>query len=191
MFTLCLDQRIRGTGWIGRDRRLRRDWVEEGGDSPDWLIQVDFTNGTLKREGEPEAQIRNVNLILRAHIEDMSFEKKNRQFELEFKMPTAHVDDMSTFNSYFPPDSVLQLTGGTADLKVDILLKHDDADGYLSLKADGIEARIDEQSIRADLNADIKLVDGVPAEMFFDISGSELHLDNVRVVGENESFNEI
>jgi len=164
--------------------------VEEGGDYPDWLIQVDLTDGNLKRKGESEAQIRNVNLILKAYIEDMSFAKENRQFELELKIPTAHVDDMSMFNSYFPRDSALQFTGGTADLKVDILLKHDDADGYLSLKAEGIEARVDEQLIRADLDADIKLVDGVPADMFFDISGSELHLDNVRVVGENKSFNE-
>ncbi len=164
--------------------------VVEGGDKPDWLVQLDLTDGNLKRKGESEAQIRDVDLILRAHIEDMSLENKNRHFELQFKIPTAHVVDMSIFNNYFPPDSPLRLTGGSADLKVDILLKHDDADGYLRLKADGMEAQIDEQSIRADFNADITLVDGVPAEMFFDISGSELRLDNVRVVGDNESFNE-
>jgi hypothetical protein len=164
--------------------------VEEGGEKPDWLLEVGLSDGSLKRKHESTAHIQDVDLMLRAHIEDMSFEKKNRQFALEFKIPTAHVDDMSIFNHYFPPDSPIQLSKGTADLTVDILLKHDDADGYVRLKADGMEVVIDEQSISADFNANILLVDGVPADMNFDISGSELRLDNVRVIGENESFNE-
>jgi len=128
--------------------------------------------------------------MLRAHIEDMSFAEKSRKFELEFRIPSAHVVDMSVFNSYFPPDSPIRISEGTADLTVDILLKHDDADGYVRLKADGMKAMIDEQSISADFSSNITLVGGVPAEMNFDISGSELRLDNVRVIGENESFNE-
>ena len=164
--------------------------VEEGGEKPDWLVQVNLSDGNLKRQNESTAYIQDVDLMLRAHIEDMSIGDKNRQFELEFRIPSAHVVDMSVFNDYFPPDSPVQLIGGTADLSVDILLKHDDADGYVRLKADGMKAKIDEQSISADFSADITLVDGVPAAMQFDISGSELKLDNVRVIGENESFNE-
>jgi len=164
--------------------------VEEGGESPDWLLQVDISDGEMKRKGESEAHISDVELSLVAHIEDLSLEDKNSQFELGLKIPSAHVDDMSMFNSYFPPDSPLQLTSGTADLEVDILLKHDDANGYLRLKADEMKARIEDQSIRADFNADITLVGGEPREMFFDISGSELRLDHVRVEGENKSFNE-
>jgi len=53
-----------------------------------------------------------------------------------------------------------------------------------------MKAQVSEQSIRADFDADITLAGGVPGEMFFDISGSELRLDNVRVVGENMTFNE-
>ena len=164
--------------------------VEEGGEKPDWLVQVNLSDGNLKRQNESTAYIQDVDLMLRAHIEDMSIGEKNRQFELEFRIPSAHIVDMSVFNDYFPPDSPVQLIGGTADLSVDILLKHDDADGYVRLKADGMKAKIDEQSISADFSADITLVDGAPAAMQFDISGSELRLDNVRVIGENESFNE-
>ena len=164
--------------------------VEEGGEAPDWLVQVDLSDAKLKRQHESTAHIQQVNLMLRAHIEDMSFADNKRQFELELKIPSAHVDDMSTFNHYLPPDSPFLLTEGTADLSVDILLKPDDADGYIRLRADGMKAVIDDQSISADFSSDITLVDGVPAEMNFDISGSELRLDNVQVSGENESFNE-
>jgi hypothetical protein len=91
---------------------------------------------------------------------------------------------MSIFSSYLPPDSPFQFTNGSASLSADILLQREDADGWLRLESNGLEMRTDDQSVRGDLTANIKLVGGVPAEMMFDISGSELRLDNVQVIGE-------
>jgi hypothetical protein len=50
--------------------------------------------------------------------------------------------------------------------------------------------RTHDQSVKGDLAANIELVGGVPADMMFDISGSELLLDNVQVMGEKEQFDE-
>jgi len=122
--------------------------------------------------------------------EDAGFKHKMKLHELEFKVPNAHVADMRVFNYYLPPGSPAAFSSGAADLEADILIKPDDTGGFLRLKADGIEAQIDDQSIRADLNAEILLVGGVPEKRLLDISGSELRLDNVRVIGENESFNQ-
>ena len=154
------------------------------------LLDISLSDGKWLQENESMAQIQDVELMLTAQIEDMSLERKSRDFELAFRVPTAQVKDISVFNSYFPPNSPFQFSKGTAGLTVDILLKPDDADGFVRLKADGMEAIVDEQSISADFNADITLVDGVPALMNFDISGSEFRLDNVRVIGENQDFNE-
>jgi hypothetical protein len=162
--------------------------VNEISETPVWLLKVDLVNGDLKRVGDAGAAITDVELSLRAQIEDMGFEKKDRQFALEFKIPDAQVTDMSIFNHYLPPDSPVKFTGGTANLEVDILLQDDDADGYLRLKADGLQAQIEEQQISTDFSANIMLVDGEPDKMFFDISGSELVLDNVHVSGENDIF---
>lgn len=164
--------------------------VEEGGGEPNWLLSVDLINGDLKRAGETSAAITDVDLMLRAKINDMGFKKKDRKFALEFEIPEARVTDMSMFNQYLPPDSPVKFIGGTADLMVDILLQDDDADGYLKLKADNLQAQIDQQQISTDFSANITLVDGEPGKMFFDISGSELRLDNVRVSGDNDSFDQ-
>jgi len=165
--------------------------VKEGGDDPDWLIEIILSDAELKRPGEPVAYIQDVDLSLKALIEDVSLEKKEKkQFVLELKIPSAHVTDMSIYNSYLPPDSPLQITGGTAQLGADIVLRHDDADGWLKLESSQLEALVDGQSITADLLVDIRLVDGVPADMFFDFTGSELFLDNVVVSGENEVFDQ-
>ncbi|MGA9573444.1 MAG: hypothetical protein WBS20_05795 [Lysobacterales bacterium] len=118
------------------------------------------------------------------------FKNKLKQAELELKIPAAVVADMAVFNHYIPPGAPLSFTRGTAELEADISLRQEDADGFLRLKARGMEALIDEQSIRADFSADISVVDGSLGELLLDISGSELRLDNVMVIGEKEEFNQ-
>ena len=122
--------------------------------------------------------------------EPVGLRDKLKQIELQLKIPTARVADMSVFNHYIPPGAPLSFTRGTAELEADISLTQDDADGFLRLKAMDMEALIDEQSIRADFNADILVADGSLGELNLDISGSELRLDNVKVIGESESFNQ-
>ena len=157
--------------------------IQDGGSKPLLVGQGLVLSGTsindlLRTESDIET------------TENVSFKNKIKEYEFEFKIPTARVPDMLVFNHYFPSGSPLSLTRGSADLEADIVLKHDDADGFLRLKADGIEAQIDDQLIRADFSADISVVDGVPQKMLFDISGSELRFDNVKVIGEDESFDQ-
>lgn len=118
------------------------------------------------------------------------FKDKLKQVDLKLKIPTARVDDMSVFNYYIPPGAPLAFTTGTAELEADISLSQVSADGYLRLKARDMEAQVDEQSIRADFSADISVVGGSLGELILDISGSELRLDNVKVTGEQDSFNQ-
>lgn len=113
-----------------------------------------------------------------------------KQTELNLKIPTARVADMSVFNHYIPPGAPLSFTRGAAVLEADISLTHDDAEGFLRLEAKDMEALVDQQLIRADFNADISVVDGSLGELELDIHGSEFRLDKVRVLGETESFNQ-
>jgi len=113
-----------------------------------------------------------------------------KPFELKFELPAARVADMSVFNHYFPASSPFRFSGGTADVTADILFKQDDTDGYLRVVAEDMEAQVDEQSIRTDFSADISVVNGTPRDLFFDISGTEIRLDNVEVLGEEGTFNQ-
>jgi hypothetical protein len=51
-----------------------------------------------------------------------------------------------------------------------------------------MRTRIDEQDVDVEPTADIKPVGGVPENMDFDISGSSLILDKVRVAGDEKAF---
>ena len=53
---------------------------------------------------------------------------------------------------------------------------------------DNIKAKDDVMNQARQKQADISVVDGTLGELILDISGSELRLDNVRVRGEQENF---
>jgi len=164
--------------------------VEEGGHDPDWRMRVVLRDGDMRRRGEAEAGIRDVSLTLEALVEDVGFENQKNPFTLEFRIPSARVTDMSVFNGYLPPDAPLQFTRGAADLTADIVLQRADADGWVRLESSGVEALLDGQSISGDINAEILLVGGVPADMVFEITGSGLSLANVRVTGQEQDFDQ-
>jgi len=120
----------------------------------------------------------------------VGFGNKLKQGELELIIPNAGVADMSVFNHYIPPGVPLSFTHGSAEMEAHISLRQEDADGFLRLAARDMEALIDEQSVRADFSADVSVVDGSLGDLNLDISGSRLRLDNVRVIGEKEAFNQ-
>lgn len=162
--------------------------VKEGESYPDWWLEIALADADFKRAEETASQIRDVTLNLSAVIPDVGFEKDIKASSLDFKILSATVTDMSTFNAYLPPDGPLRLEAGTADLAAAITLQPEDADGWLRLDSKGLAAVVARQSISADLALQVMLVDGTPADMVFDISGSTLRLDEVHVAGERAQF---
>ena len=109
---------------------------------------------------------------------------------MSLDIESARVTDLSAFNTYLPPDAPLQLAAGTASLASELVLQATDADGWLTLDSNDMEFILDGQSLRADLALDIKVVDGVPRDMVFDLSGSSVVLSGVSVTGEERSFSD-
>ena len=97
---------------------------------------------------------------------------------------------MSVYNQFLPPGAPLQLLGGEADLSAEIRLEPEDAEGYVRLKTSRLQSRLDEQTVSGLLDLDIKLQDGVPKDMSFDISGSSLSLNGFQVTGDETNFDQ-
>jgi hypothetical protein len=95
---------------------------------------------------------------------------------------------MSVYNGYLPPQSPFSFLDGQADLTADIRLEPKSAGGFVKLKTRDMRSRIDEQDLTGELAVDITLAGGVPEKMAFDISGSSLVLEGVRVAGEEKTF---
>jgi hypothetical protein len=164
--------------------------VEKGGESPDVSLDLKMVNASLKSRDEEQAFVENTNILFFANSRNMTYDGPGENVDLHLQIPSAQVTDMSVYNSYLPPNSPLQIIDGQAELSADVMLKPEDADGYVKLVSTGMHALVDEQEVEAELIADIKLVDGVPRNMDFDITGSLLQIQNVVVSGNEKNFDD-
>ncbi|MFW2365315.1 MAG: hypothetical protein ACN4GW_02805 [Desulforhopalus sp.] len=157
--------------------------VEKGGENPDVKLNVVLEKGVMRRKDETETFIEDVEMILHAQARAIAIDAKELDLDLNLQIPTARVSNMSAYNQYLPPHSPLEFTGGKARLSADIKMTPDTAVGYVKLRTTDMSARVDQQDVEGELTADVTLVEGVPENMDFDISGSSLTLDKVRVAG--------
>jgi len=164
--------------------------LEEGGERPDAHFSVDLKDAVFRRQHEEKAFIEQVQLKLEGQIRDMTFDGPAENLALSLQIPAAKVTDMSVYNQYLPGNSPLQLLGGEADLVADIELQPETARGYVTLKTEKLRSRLDEQEISGDVTANINIAGGTPKNMAFDITGSTLLLDNIRVTGNQENLAE-
>ncbi len=164
--------------------------VEEGGEAPDWHLGVRLEEGTMNRQGDGVGGIEDVQLLLDAVVKDVSFDPGPRDFDLRFQIPSAIVPDMGLFNGYLPADSPLSFTGGTADMVLDLRLSHDDAQGFVRLFGERIDVDLDGQAVQTDLIANLLVVGGQPRDMAFDLAGSTVAVENVRVQGAEQAFSD-
>lgn len=179
--------------------------IAAGEDNPDRLhLDVRFDDMVINQEGGAQPLVKGQGLQLTGTSDNRlfgagdepgspaagGFRDKLKQVELELVIPTARVADISVFNYYLPDASPASFTTGTAELEAGIKISQADADGYLRLRARDMEAFVDEQAIRADFSADITVVGGSIGDLTLDVSGSALKLDNVKVIGNAENFDQ-
>lgn len=164
--------------------------VQGGGDTPDMMLNASLDDGSLRRSGEEASVVEGVSLALAATAQDVKIGTEPTVTAVDLKIPSARVTDMSVYNQYFPEKLPLRLTGGEAALSADVHLEQASAGGFVRLNTDGLKSRIDEQQLAAELALDVNLAGGVPSNMEFDISGSSVRLDQVRVEGAAEAFDE-
>jgi hypothetical protein len=164
--------------------------VIKGGEFPDIALAIDIGQAQFRRKLEDQAFVEDVDILLRAEAREVKPGAENQDVSLRLQIPSAKVTDMSVYNQYLPENSPLKITGGEAELVADIRLEAENADGYINLDTHDLRAQADDQDISAELGVKIILSGGKPKDMKFDISGSTLKLDAVKVIGESASFRE-
>ncbi len=164
--------------------------VIKGGEFPDMTLAASIKQAKFKRKREDQEFVEDITILLNAEARAVTPGAEHQDMSLRLQIPSAKIIDMSIYNQYLPEDSPLLITGGEAALDVDIQLETNDAGGYVRLNTEKISARVDDQDITAELSAEIKLAGGQPRDMKFDISGSTIKLDAVKVIGEAATFRE-
>lgn len=162
--------------------------VPKGGERPDMQLDAKLIGANLKRQGEDKAVVQDVALEISALASGITVDGGGSVAGIDLRIPSARVKDMTVYNQYLPKKAPLRLLGGEADLTADVRLEPKSAVGFVKLRTKGLRSRLDEQQVKGELTLDIRLKDGVPSDMQFDISGSSLLLDRFKVAGGQKSF---
>jgi hypothetical protein len=162
--------------------------AEKGGDRPDLRLEAQLSNASLKLRDEEKAVIDQAMIAVVASAKGVSFKGGGTVSALDLSVSSAKISDMSAYNHYLPKGSPLRLLGGEADLSANLELETDSASGFVKLRSSRVDAVLDDQPLFGTLALDVEINDGTVRDMDFDISGSSLRIDDVRIAGEGSNI---
>lgn len=159
--------------------------VEKGGEAPDLDVTANLSDASFRLQDETQAVIADVTLALNASTTGVSLSDGGQVTAVDLSIPSAKVTDMKAYNAYFPKGSPIRILGGTADLNAKIDIKESTATGFVKLKTSRVDASLDGQRISGTAGVDVKIGGGSAKDKTFDITGSTLTVDGVRVAGQS------
>ena len=120
--------------------------------------------------------------------DDAEAKRRRKGNTFALRVAQATVPDMAALNHYVPPDTTVQFSGGKTELNADIQFTESSLEGSIRLDSAATQLQIDDSTLRADLDMDIRLGSGNPRSLSADFSGSTLRLFNVYVDGQKDQF---
>jgi len=159
--------------------------VDKGGDAPDLSVSANLTNASFRRDDEKQAVIDDVTLALQASTKGVSLKDGGEVTAVNLVIPSAKVTDMTAYNAYLPKGSPVRILGGTADLNAKLDMQESTAGGFVKLKTSRVTAALDGQRISGTIGLDVKIDGGSAKDKTFNITGSSLSVDGVRLAGES------
>lgn len=123
-------------------------------------------------------------------LNDEAHRERRKHNTFSLQIDDATLLDMAIINDYLPDGGSLHFTGGEASLQADISAGARDIDGGLQLVGRAVQMRAGAQDLVGDLDVDLVLSGGVPRELRVQLDGSTVVLDEVRVVGERQNFDD-
>lgn len=156
--------------------------MEHAGKRPRFRLNVALDDARLRRRDEPEPSIGEVRLDAEILMTDPPAQGGDSA-DINLKLHSARVRDMSIYNAYLPANTPLSLVSGGATLAGDLRLKPHSAEGQLLLDGEDIRVKWDREELSGDLKAELLVRDGSAKDLHFDITGSSVLLEGFRVEG--------
>lgn len=177
-FTLgILDYIVEGSG--GFDLR-----VAKAGAKPDLRLVASLTGASLRLEDEKVAVVEDVTIDVNALAEGVSPKEGGAVRTVEMNIPSATISDLTAYNTYLPKNAPFKILSGTAKLSAKLDIAGDDTTtGFMKMTTSRINADMDGDRISGVLVLDIPIVGGSRKAKRFDIAGSTLSIQDVRVTG--------
>jgi hypothetical protein len=187
-----------GTRIVARPREVTADLVgyratgsgsvewrvaKEGGE-PRGRLSVELAEFRVVRHGEPRPHAVGRGLRVEAASHGLAVDALPTPLSLAIAVPDARVPDFRVYNAFLPAASGLVIRSGSARLRARFAAAAPrwNGDGDLWLNGDRILAAFEETALAGDVRLHSR-VRATARPLVFDVTGSELEIDNATVQG--------
>jgi len=182
---VVIDRKLTGDGSI-------KAWVEEedGEIICHFVTRIDDFELSIEGQDKPFAFGEDFVFKMVGHGGDL--EDPFHEAELTVDMPDFEIPDLSVFNFYIHDHTPIEIVAGAGKMSYHFWATHElsSLGGRLELEVLGAEARGEKVDFRGDLKITTQLQNGSARERRFDVSGTHIELQNVRVTKKDELVEE-
>jgi len=112
---------------------------------------------------------------------EKAYHNRGEKGEIALKITAARIGDLRILAPYFSRQIPVELLSGSAVMNADLHWKRQDLQGVIGLHSDDLHLRIDDRKLSALLKANIMIDHGDIDTKHFDISGTTLTIEQVKV----------
>ncbi|MBE9539612.1 MAG: hypothetical protein IMF06_11050 [Proteobacteria bacterium] len=169
-------------------------------------LEISYDTSSVTRDGDPSPFligdslklvysgpnyiVPDTNIKFKTLLNDEERWERRKDSTLMVNIDDATLVDLTILNEYLPTMTALKFTSGTAQLEANIFADAQTVEGSLQLQGAGLGMRADGQDLQGDLDVELVIVGGVPRKRQIDLTGSSIILDEVNVVGEQQTFDD-
>ncbi|MCE8019433.1 hypothetical protein HOP51_04755 [Halomonas sp. MCCC 1A11036] len=150
-------------------------------DDPGAEFSLSLPRFGLRRQADEGALIEGRLLSIHSRARHFDLPEGLRELSTRIDLPYLVVADLAALNDYLPQGGAIELLAGQARIATQLQLEGMHASGRLELHAPDARLALHEQTLEGALHLEARLTDGDLENLDFDVSGSRLSLDGVRL----------
>ncbi|WP_010629367.1 hypothetical protein [Halomonas sp. KM-1] len=150
-------------------------------DDPGAELSLSLPRFGLRRQSDEGALIEGRLLEIHSRARHFDLPEGLRELSTRIDLPHLVAPDLAALNDYLPQGGAIELLAGQARIATHLQLEGMRASGRLELHAPDARLALHEQTLAGALHLETRLTDGDLESLDFDVSGSRLSLDGVRL----------
>ncbi len=152
--------------------------IEGRAEAPGGSVGVFLARFGLRKLDEATPYVTGRSFEITTRGERFNPDEGIRGLSTVIKLPVAEIPDMTVYNAYLPEKAGIAIVSGSGQLNFELNINGVSGSGNLELRAGNTEIRISDQTVKGTLWLKTRLRDGNLDTMEFDISGSQLGIEN-------------
>ncbi len=152
--------------------------------APQTAIGVDFLDFAISLDGDTSPHVKGKGFRVAATTPDVALNRPFTSLEVVLDLPQAEIPDVGVYNAYMPQGIGLALLTGTGTVRgrLEVSTEQSLCHGELFLDGRAVRATLDDLTLSGNVAVHAVVPSGNLETGRYDISGTSLHLRDIRIV---------